>query len=549
MIDELEAHDIALIERATIRPSSRMTAITGETGSGKTALLMACRMVMGARADKTMVREGSEEASVSCRLFLGKGDVGGDHDVDGDHEVVVDRQLSVNGRSRVRIDGRMASVSELASIVGPTISLCSQHDQVALVRTDSQLSFLDSWGKVRESEAFAEYSRAFEEEGEARHDLERLQANLMAKDEQLEQARFVARQIGAVDPSAEDYEELLSSVRKAENAELLTRTTSEAHAALSGEGGALDQMNAAIALMQDASRADGSFAAYADSLSEALYAVEDVAREIGHLDDAFEFDAASIGLMQERISAYQSLIRSYGPDLEDVMARYEEALELIATHEDSDRLLQEALGRLASAKERTDSAARAMHLERERCARGFSDELNRVLSELGMGSSTLSCDVAMTERSHWNRTGPDAVSFMFTPVAGMSPRPLSKIASGGELSRVMLALHVVMGRRDEVSTLVFDEVDTGTGGETASALARVLARLAESHQVIVVTHSAQIAAAADRHYVVTKGDADGSVRTEIAESSGDDRVVEIARMLSGDRTEASLEHAKELLGS
>lgn len=539
MIDELDVHDIALIKDASIRPSSAMTVITGETGAGKTALLAACRLVMGQRADRDMVRDGSPSADVEGRLYL---------DEEGtEREVVVSRSVTADGRSRVKIDGRMASVTELAELIGPTISLCSQHDQVTLIRPAMHRIFLDRWAQIPTSALFADYASAYETERQCFERLQRLEADLLASDAKLEEARFTLRQIDGVGPTVEDYEELISALNKSENAELLARASSEAHATLSGDQGVLDLMNAAIASLEQGSAADPEMSAFARSLRDALFTVEDVARDVSRYDDAFEFDAASVGLMQDRVAAYQSLMRAFGPTVEDVVARGEEARGVIEAQENSDASLETARTKLAEARDELFRAGTSLHEERARQAPRFAAEMNAILADLGMGNSSLSCDVVLADVDAWTESGPDDVSFMFMPAPGMQPRPLSKIASGGELGRVMLALHVAMGDRDSIPTLVFDEVDAGVGGTTAGDLGNVLARLSETHQVIVVTHSAQIAARADKHYIVSKASAVDDVHTEISEAEGDVRVREIARMLSGTLTDASLVHARELL--
>lgn len=583
MIDEIDVRNLALIREAAIAPSPRMTVITGETGAGKTALLAACRLLMGQRADKDMVREGAAMAEVEGRLYLAEGaDVveGAEGVFAGDEEgergagvdagvdeggaagsgsadvvdgafagdgVVVARTLSSDGRSRVKINGRMASVGELADFVGPSISLCSQHDQVALIRPAMHRIFLDRWAQVPESEEFASYREAFAHERECRARLERLERDAQASDAKLEEARFKMRQIGAVDPSVDDYEELMCALRRAENAELLARTSTQAHAALSGDGGALDSMNSAISLLEDGAVADSELGQIASALRDALYAIEDAARDAGRYADALDFDAAGVESMQERAAAYQSLMRAFGPTVADVVAAYEAACAIVAAHDGADGALSQAKAELAQAEVALSAAASQLHGLRVQVAPRFAAEMNAILAQLGMGASSLSCCVDMSDRASWSQDGPDAVRFMFTPSAGMQPRPLSKIASGGELGRVMLALHVAMGERDGISTLVFDEVDAGVGGNVASAVGDVMARLSQTHQVIVVTHSAQLASRADKHFIASKSEGASGMETCIREVAGEARVAEVARMLSGSLTDASMVHARELL--
>lgn len=548
MIDEIHVRNLALIRDGEIAPAPGMTAITGETGAGKTALLASCRLIMGQRADKAMVREGEAEAEVQSRLFL-PVDVGID-DVpagEAEREVVVTRRIGADGRSHVKVNGEMVSVSELADLVAPSIDICSQHDHRMLVKPHEQRRYLDLWCDNEGNGLMSAYREAFEAVTAASAALEEVLASKTASDAKLEEARFVLRQIDAVGPSQEDYDELVASLRKSENAELLARVTAEAAAALSDEGGALDSLNGAVSLLEDGARADEALRAQADSLREALFTVEDAAHEIASYQGAIDLDVAELEFMQERVAAYQSLMRQYGPSLTDVIARADDARRIIRLADNADEAESVTRAALDAAESALVEAASALSAARKDGAPKFSQDVTAVMGRLEMGGAQLVCEVEPLARDDWGRDGADEVRFMFRPAPGMQCRPLSRIASGGELSRVMLSLHVVMGDRDEVPTLVFDEVDAGVGGATALALGDVLAQLATTHQVLVVTHLAQVAAAASRHYVVKKTSDAQSASTSIGQVSGQDRVEEVARMLSGSITDSSLAHARELL--
>lgn len=571
MIDEIHVRNLALIEEASIRPSAGMTVITGETGAGKTALLASCKLLMGQRADHDMIREGEREAEVQGRLFIPEDRVASDEagfsdcepDAGGgsgaaaasdaagasepcEREIVADRRVSADGRSHVRINGRMASVSELASTVSPSIDLCSQHDQQLLSKPATQRRYLDVWAGVEAQGLSGRYRQAFADANEAARALQAVKEIAASSDARVEDARFKLGQIDSVGPSQEDYDELMASLRKAENAELLARSSGETHEALSGEGGALDGLNVAIALLDAAAGADESLKPLADSLREATYIAEDVAHDVARYKDAIDLDVSSLEQMQERAAAYQSLMRAYGPGLEGVLAVAEESRSVIAAVEDSGAALRQSEGRLREAEGALAVVAEELSEARASAAPGFAEAVTAAMSELQMGGAALVLQVDRLPREAWTEGGPDDVRFMFRPGAGMQARPLSRIASGGELSRVMLALHAVMGARDEVPTLVFDEIDAGVGGAVALALADVLARLAHTHQVIVVTHLPQVAAKASVHYVASKHLNGGVASTHIREVSGGARTEEIARMLSGAITESSLEHAREL---
>lgn len=558
MIDEIQVRNLALIEAASIRPSAALTVITGETGAGKTALLASCKLLMGQRADRDMVRQGEGEAEVQGRFFLpfapgGSSDGGEGASVPGgpgeaESELVVDRRVTADGRSHVKMNGRMASVTELSESVAPYVSLCSQHDQQMLTKQSAQRRYLDVWAGVSKDGLLAEYREAFLDAKRARAELEDLKAMAQAGDARIEDALFKLRQIDAVGPSQEDYDELMAALRKSENAEMLARTSTGARDALSGEEGVLDALNGAIVLLDEGARADEALKAMADTLREATYIVEDVAHDVSRYADAIDFDVSSLDQMQERASSYQSLIRAYGPTIGDVLAVQCEARAIVEAHEDADAVLAAAQERLDAAEGTLALAAKALHEARAAAAPGLAAGVNEVLARLEMAGAELVVSVSMLPREEWAESGADSIVIEFRPSSGMQARPLSRIASGGELSRVMLALHAVMGDRDEVPTLVFDEIDAGVGGTAALALADVLASLAQTHQVIAVTHLPQVAAKATVHYVAAKRTDGAMATTSITEVSGEGRTEEIARMLSGTITESSLRHAQELQG-
>ena len=558
MIDEIQVEDLALIRRASLQPATGLTVLTGETGAGKTALLNALKLLMGARADKDAVREGADALVVSGRFLglsraSGAGGAGGAEEEAADagaleDELVAVRRVSADGRSRASIDGRMASVRELANSVAGSIDLCGQHEHQQLMRPATHLQLLDAWAREDVAAARDAYEQAFHEVESARAELERLREAAEAGSARLDEARFVKRAIDAVDPREGEYERLSADLGRAEHAEALASAASGAHAALADDGGAIDSLNAAVAALSGGGRFDPALSQLAESLREAEFVLEDVAAEARDYAEAVEFDPYELARQQERMDALQGLLHSYGPRMEDVLRRRDEARELVSLADDGGMRIDAAARALATAEAQLAQAAEALDAARRGAAPAFADAVSAQMARLDMGGAELVCAVEPLPREAWTARGPHTVEFRFRPGPGLQARPLSRIASGGEMSRVMLAVKVALGRADEVDTLVFDEVDAGVGGSTAVALAEVLADLARTHQVIVVTHLAQVAVRGQVHYVVRKVvGADGAPETELTRLDDEERPAEIARMLSGDATELSLAHARELL--
>ena len=541
MIDELHARDVALIHDATIEPSAGLTVLTGETGAGKTALLSSIKLLVGERADAGQVREGAPGLEVEGRLFLR------DADEDG---VVVRRRVSADGRGRVELDGRMASVRELATRVGASVDLCGQHEHQRLLAVQTHVELLDSWIGAPAADALAGYRDALSAADEAARELERVRELGRATGERLDEAAFVLRRIDEVDPREGELEEIEAQLPRVEHGEALMAAAAGARELLSGDAGACDALADAVRALEEASRFDESLGRWAKALESALIDVEDVSGELRDYADEVDFDPEELERLQARLAALEGLRRAYGPRMADVLARREEAREVVAAAGDGGELERRAERELRRREAELAEAADALDAVRAEAAPRLAAAVTEQMASLEMGSASLEVEQGRLPRAEWGRQGPSRVEFLYRPGAGLTARPLRRIASGGEVSRVMLALKVVLGEADDCETLVFDEVDAGVGGATAVALAGVLARLAQTHQVIVVTHLAQVAVAAEKHYLVRKSAGEGGVpETSLVEITGEDRVSEVARMLSGDTGEASRDLAREMLAS
>lgn len=573
MLDEMHIANVALIRDTLFQPSSGMTVITGETGSGKTALLNALKLLVGERANAGMIREGAAELAVEGRFFLENVEAderevpaeqsgsaqqgvltepGGPAEqemrVSSEDGTVVCRRVGLNGRSRVTIDGSLAGVKDLASGVGASIDLCGQHEHQQLLNATYQRKLFDRWGASSISPALERYQEAFDACAAAQAEVERLQKLREADSVALDRARFTVEQIAAVDPQPGEYEALLQELPFYENAEMLAGETRSAYQVLTAEGGVLEKLQDAQVSIDKIAGVDGAVEAQQKAVREAYFLLEDVGHELARYQASIDFSEDELEVRQTRLSALQGIMRGYGPTMDEVFATFAEANQLIASYDSCDELLAEAKRAREEAEDRLVSAADALAAAREEMAPRFSATVTAQMARLEMGSASLVVELQDLAREAWTRWGTQALDYLFVPGAGLSPQKLSAIASGGEVSRVMLALKVVLGSCDDVDTLVFDEIDAGVGGKTALALAAVLKDLAQTHQLIVVTHLPQVAVVGDAHYLVEKHEAP-ELTTDIRALSAEERVAEVARMLSGRVDETSLAHAKELLAS
>lgn len=546
MLDELHITDVALIRDAWFTPSPRFTVITGETGTGKTALLNAFKLAVGERAEAGLVREGQHELRVEARFYRPQ---------QAADDVVVVRRVGAQGRSRVAIDGAMASVRDLAEGVGASVDLCGQHEHQRLLHAKEQRVLFDAWAEDFIGPAKERYYQAFLDHRDALAYLDDLRQREQQGAYELDQARFVVAQVEAVDPQEGEYEQLLAEMPRFEHGETLLRELKRAQHVIAGAGSAsdnqsheplLDSLEELSASLARAGEVDSRFAAMASQVKDAYFTLEDMVHTLASFEDSIDFSPEELQRRQDRIAAFQGLMRSFGPRMEDVFSAYHQAVEHLRLFEQKDEVLSQAQARLDAAEASLLHAAEALAQARHEAAPRFEAAINEQLAHLDMGSAHVICALEDMPRAQWNAWGSQTFDLLFAAGSDLQPHKLSSIASGGEISRVMLAIKVVVGSHDQAETLVFDEIDAGVGGKAAVALADVLAELAQSHQVIVVSHLPQVAAKADVHYRVYKSEQDG-LETCLEELTGESREEEIARMLSGTVTPTSLSHARELL--
>lgn len=537
VLEELHVRDLALIEEVWLELGPGMTVLTGETGAGKTALVGALKLLLGERADSGAVRTGSTEALVEGRFVLAGA------------EVLARRRIGADGRSRCSLDGEMATVGAMSERLGPVVDLHGQHEHQSLLSTGSHVGYLDRWIGDQADSAAVIYRAAREAYREATEALDTLRGRIAQGARDADYLRFVLDEIERVAPKPGEDDELEAMLPALQHAERLAAAADDAMRALRGDGGARDRVAEAGAQLSKVAGIDARLDELAARVAEAEALLDDAGTALRGYRDAVEHDPSALDAAQARLAALAGLKKKHGPDLASVLRVRDEAIESLAATDDSEAALTAAEQQVAQARERLRHSASVLSELREAASPSFTEALAGAVADLEMPGSSFEVGMSPLPFEQWTTDGAERVEFLYSSAPGQPPRPLAKIASGGEISRVMLALKSVLGDADAVETLVFDEVDAGIGGATASAVGRRLRSLSETHQVLVVTHLAQVAAFADRHLVVSKSvSGDGAVTT-VREVAAGERTAEIARMLSGTVSDASLEHARELLGT
>ena len=564
MLEELEIHNLGPIRSALIAPAGGMTAITGETGAGKSMLLSAIRLISGGPSDGGRVSVGASEAwaqgvfeVASSPAAVAAAHEAGFEPEDG--ELFLSRKVPASGRSRSMLSGRSVPRSVLGSIAAELVTIHGQADQLRIASSARQREFLDRY--AGDDVALVAYGKAWNALRAMDERLKRLSSQESSMRQQADYLRESIERINRIDPQPGEMAELRARRDRIENAAEIAEGVNRALSALDASQVVDDvESSSATDLIDRASQAlraihvDGVFSDLADRLDSISTDLSDVVFTLsGEVDN--DLGMEDLDAINGRIHELDELVRRWGPELSDVIAWRDQAVfdleDLDASPEKVSQLQAEREKLFGEALK----AARAVSKRRVAAAKELAAKVTAELESLAMSGSKL--EIRVSEREHLDASGADGIDFLFTPFPGSPQMPMGKSASGGELSRLMLALelvaaekHVVAGGSVPPMTFIFDEVDAGVGGKTAVELGARLAKLAQSAQVIVVTHLPQVASWADEQYVVAKGEMDdGSIATTINQVRGEARVHEIARMLSGSESEASLEHAEELLKS
>lgn len=572
MFEEITISDLGVITGAQIRLHPGLTVLTGETGAGKTMVLTGLNLLLGGKADPATVRRGAATAVVEGRVVVpqdsrvrGRAEEAG-ASLDDDGGLVLVRTVAAPtdgspGRSRAHLGGRSVPQAVLGELADSLITVHGQADQTRLRSPAHQREALDAFAGAAHGALLAEYREAWSERNRAQAALDDLTARRQELAREAELLRLGLAEVQRVAPQPGEDTALAQEVERLSHAEDLRSAATVAHAALVGsDEGAGDDTGAAGAieharrLLDQAGGHDTRLAELRGRVAEAGYLVADVATELSSYLQDLQADPARLDAAQARRAELATLTRSYGADVAEVLRWADENARRLLEIDDGDARLAD----LTERRDRLDAELRALAGRISAARRDAAGRLAEVVSEelAGLAMAGASLEVRVDDAPELGPHGGDVVEMLLVPHAGAPARPLGKGASGGELSRVMLALEVALATspdagEDRPGTFVFDEVDAGVGGRAATEVGRRLASLARNAQVLVVTHLAQVAAFADRHLVVTKsraGDGDVVTASDVREVVGEDRVRELARMLSGQEdSDTARAHAAELL--
>ena len=572
MLEEVRITSLGVIDEAVLELSAGFNVVTGETGAGKTMVVSGLGLLFGGKADPARVRPGAERAAVEGRLAIEPGgavarqvnESGGDLDDDG-RTLIISRSVSAEGRSRAAVGGRSVPVSLLTYLADDLVAVHGQADQQQLLRPGRQRQALDQFSGPAFAELLGSYQRAYHRHQQVRAELEELTTLARERTREAEDLRRGLAEVERAEPAEGEDLELVAEEERLANADALHTAATTAHEALLGDpaSGSYDSADvstllaAARSALESAAQHDPRLAALAGRVGEAAYLLSDIATELASYAQSVEADPGRLAIVQERRADLTRLVRAYGSgpaggapggDLGAVLAWAKAAGARLAELDgDEDRItgLAAEEAELAGA---VAELAGQLTAARAQTAIRFGEQVTAELTALAMPHARVT--VAVTPAQGFGPHGADEVEIRLAAHQGATPLPLHKGASGGELSRVMLAIEVVFAGADPVPTFVFDEVDAGVGGKAAVEIGRRLARLARLAQVIVVTHLPQVAAFADTHLLVEKASDGTVVRSGITRLDEEGRVKELSRMLAGlEDSEFGRAHAGELLAA
>jgi DNA repair protein RecN (Recombination protein N) len=551
VLTEISVENVALIEGATLELAPGLNAITGETGAGKTLLATALQMLLGGRARAEAVRAGAKKATIEGTFVLPEG-IGekilleslGDlaEEVEADEGIVLRRTLTEEGRSRCYVGGVTVPVKALASLGERLVSYHGQREQARLVDPAEQLGILDDFLDEEAERAKDNLRETWGRVEKDRRELSELRSSWEARLREVEFLRYQVAELEAAGYSVEEVQDLTRERDRLRNVTDLLAAAASAVAALSGEeSGAVDGVARAESELEQASRHDEGLSGLLGRVRSLSAELADVVYELTSYLDELEDDPNRLEAVEDRLQTLRALERKYGEDVEGYL---EEAKTRLARLENFEEETAELEGRIKEGERELEDMGEILSAGRRWASERLSAKVQANLGDLNLGKTTFRAELV---EGALRSSGKERVEFVIRPNPGEPELPVRRYASGGELSRIMLAMRLAQERIEPGATYVFDEVDAGIGGETASAVGAKLRELGERNQVLTITHLPQIASEASSHVVVAKAASDGRTLTSIRKVEGEERRRELARMLSGRIDEASLAHARELL--
>jgi len=533
MISHIDIKNFAVIKELSLDLFPGLNIITGETGAGKSVVIEAISMALGARADTDYIRNGCDKALISMLV------------TDGDKEYLLKREIS-QGKSLCRINGEMVSLGELSSVCSGLVDIHGQYDHQSLLNPDNHLALLDLYGGDDLKSIKADVEACYKKYAETSGKLMNLRKKLSDSARQKDFLKFEAEEISSAKLKSGEDEELEEKIKLMENSEDIFEAMSFAHSRVfDSDNSAYSSLGDAISKIESIKDLSEEYKEIYGRLCNAYYELEDINSEIRRQREAVSFSQSELDDAIDRLNLINKLKKKYGGSIEAVLDYLQEAQNNLSSIENGDEEMAALEKELLNLKKTYDIGAEKLSTARHKAASFLSERINKELFELNFSNAQFSaCFSSCTPGSNGN----ESCEFLISANKGEAPKPLAKVASGGELSRIMLALKRIIGDLDGIPTMIFDEIDSGISGATAGIVGEKLESIASNHQIICITHLPQIASKGENHFKITKTSDETSTMTDVVLLNKDERIEELARLLSGTEiTDSARAQAKELL--
>ena len=537
MINTLHIKNIGIIEDITLNLNEGFNVLTGETGAGKTLIIGSLQILAGGRFSKEMIRNGEKNSFVEMSVYL--PGLGYEEDT-----VIVSREINISGKNICKINGRLVTVSELKSFMSNVIDIHGQNDNQSILNVSTHIELLDNFSCKELNEIKNVYTKLYEEYQEIRRELDNNYGDDKEKQRKLDLLYY---QINEIENAhlKKDEEEVLEEKRKIiMSAEKISKNLQIAREEINEN--AIDSINTAIRALEKIEEYNLNYSKIVSRLKNSYYEIQEAGRDVESFDEDVCFEEDEQIEIEERLEEIKDLKRKYGNDIEEILEYKEKIKKEIYEIENLEEYINSLKNRKNELEKKMLECAIKMNKIRNKYSKILSNEINKHLMDLEMKNAKFFININFSENNKFNSNGLDNVEFMITTNAGEKPKALIKIASGGEMSRIMLAIKTVLADIDKIPVLIFDEIDTGISGVAANATGEKIKKISKKHQVICVTHLASIAAKGDYNYFISKEVEDEKTHTTVKLLDEESTLKEIARIASGNITEISIEHAKEL---
>jgi len=548
MIIQLSITNVAVIKKLNVDILSGMTVLTGETGAGKSIIIDSINLILGDRTKKELVRNGEEKAVVQA-VFDISDELARELYEEGieteENQLIIMREITSSGKSICKMNGTIVTLSFLRSFAQKLVNIHGQHDNQALLDAKKHMGFVDKFTNVQKE--LDEYKSEYNNYKSIIKQIEKLNIDESERIRRLDLLKYQIKEIEAANLIIGEEDDLKEQRDIIANAENIAKNSEIAYESLYG-GNSVQSAYDGISIAVNALGAVNEYPKISEileNITNAMYAVEEAAHEINDFSSNIEYDEAVLNEIEERLDVISKLKRKYGGSIENILKYFEEIKSECLGIENSDELSKKLNEDLTKSRNHLELLAEKLSEKRKKGAKKLQSDIKNALSELDMG--TCEFEVRIKNTDDFTSSGTDEAEFFISTNAGEDPKPLEKVASGGELSRVMLAMKSVLADSDNVETLIFDEIDTGVSGNAARKIAVKLSHIAQNKQVICISHLPQIAAAGDNHFYISKSVSDGRTETSLKYLTDEERCMEIARITDGDVTATSLKHASEML--